>query len=36
MNKEYYNGQIVTEIRKMDIFYPAEDYHQNYYKNNPQ
>jgi len=22
---------IVTTIEKMDIFYPAEDYHQNYY-----
>jgi len=27
--------QIVTEIRAAAIFYPAEDYHQEYYKKNP-
>lgn len=26
---------IVTEITPLGIFYPAEKYHQNYYKNNP-
>jgi peptide methionine sulfoxide reductase msrA/msrB len=26
---------IVTEIRKFEKFYPAEDYHQDYYKVNP-
>ena len=33
-NKEYFNNEIVTEIQKFDAFYPAEDYHQEYYKNN--
>jgi peptide-methionine (S)-S-oxide reductase len=26
---------IVTEIAPFDRFYKAEDYHQNYYRNNP-
>ncbi|WP_261394953.1 peptide-methionine (S)-S-oxide reductase MsrA [Membranihabitans marinus] len=26
---------IATEIKKLDTFYPAEDYHQNYYPQNP-
>lgn len=26
---------IVTELRLLEVFYIAEDYHQNYYKNNP-
>ena len=25
---------IVTEIKKLEKFYPAEDYHKNYYENN--
>ena len=25
---------IVTEIKMLDTFYPAEDYHKNYYENN--
>ena len=28
-------GQIVTEIEQLIQFYPAEDYHQDYYKLNP-
>ena len=30
-----WNAPIVTEITKFDKFYPAEDYHQEYYQNNP-
>ncbi len=30
----YYENKIVTEISKLDVFYEAEDYHQDYYKNN--
>jgi peptide-methionine (S)-S-oxide reductase len=30
-----FNGEIVTEISKAAEFYPAEDYHQDYYKKNP-
>ena len=26
---------IVTEIEPFETFYPAEDYHQNYYRSNP-
>lgn len=26
---------IVTEITPLDVYYPAEDYHQNYFNNNP-
>ena len=29
-----YNDLIVTEISPLDIFYEAEDHHQNYYANN--
>lgn len=32
--KDWYD-RIVTQVEKLDIFYPAEDYHQNYFKNNP-
>ena len=30
-----YKNPIVTEISPFTIFYPAEDYHQNYYALNP-
>jgi peptide-methionine (S)-S-oxide reductase len=32
---EKLGDNIVTEVTGLDIFYPAEDYHQNYYNNNP-
>jgi peptide-methionine (S)-S-oxide reductase len=28
-------GQITTEIRPLDVFYPAEEYHQQYLAKNP-
>lgn len=30
-----YPAPIVTEIKAFEAFYPAEDYHQNYYRVNP-
>lgn len=32
---EKLGDNIVTEVTELDVFYPAEDYHQNYYNNNP-
>ena len=29
-----YNSPIVTEVVDLTVFYPAEDYHQEYYQNN--
>jgi methionine-S-sulfoxide reductase len=31
-----YEDKIVTEITKLDKYYKAEDYHQNYFKNHPE
>ena len=33
--EKIWNDPIVTEITKFEKFYPAEDYHQDYYSNNP-
>jgi peptide-methionine (S)-S-oxide reductase len=30
-----YEGRIVTELRPAETFWPAELYHQNYYRSNP-
>ena len=30
-----YGKQIVTELKKLDKFYPAEEYHQKYFDKNP-
>ncbi|MGR8942545.1 MAG: peptide-methionine (R)-S-oxide reductase MsrB [Gammaproteobacteria bacterium] len=30
-----YSAPLATEIRKFENFYPAEEYHQDYYKTNP-
>lgn len=35
LNKEVYNGKIVTEVTKFKKFYKAEEYHQNFEKRNP-
>ena len=30
-----FRSKIVTEITKTEVFYPAEDYHQDYFRKNP-
>ncbi|MGC8609020.1 MAG: peptide-methionine (S)-S-oxide reductase MsrA [Thermoplasmata archaeon] len=32
--KKVFKDPIVTKVEKFKAFYPAEDYHRNYYKNN--
>ena len=31
----YFSNEIITEIKPLEKFYYAEDYHQDYEKNNP-
>jgi peptide-methionine (S)-S-oxide reductase len=33
--KEKWGDVITTEVKKLESFYPAEDYHQNYYNKHP-
>ncbi len=33
--KETFEKPIVTELNPFEVFYPAEAYHQDYYRNNP-
>lgn len=33
--KSNWNSPIVTEITELNTFYPAEDYHQDYFNKNP-
>ena len=33
--EKIWDKPIVTEITKFEKFYPAEDYHQEYFENNP-
>ena len=35
LNKEVYNGKVATEVKKIDTFYKAEEYHQDFEKRNP-
>ena len=34
ISKKVFENSIVTEILKINVFYPAENYHHNYYNNN--
>ena len=34
-NSKIFSNQIVTEITALDKFWPAEDYHNDYYNKNP-
>lgn len=34
--QKLWSAPIVTEVTAFDVFYPAEDYHQEYFRNNPE
>ncbi len=33
--QKIFQSEIVTSMEKLEIFFPAEEYHQNYFKKNP-
>lgn len=33
--QKLWHSPIVTQVAPLDVFYPAEDYHQDYFANNP-
>lgn len=33
---KHWDKPIVTELKKLEKFYPAEEYHQNYFERNPE
>lgn len=33
--QQVFSSPIVTELKQFDVFYPAEEYHQGYFANNP-
>jgi len=35
VNRDVFGGKVVTEVKPLDVFYPAEEYHQGFYRNNP-
>jgi len=35
VSSQRFSEPIATEVTAVDVFYPAEDYHQDYYKKNP-
>lgn len=35
-NSFVFDKPVVTEVTEFTVFYPAEEYHKNYYKNNPE
>lgn len=35
LNASVFGGRIVTEVTPAGVFYPAEGYHQGFYRNNP-
>lgn len=33
--KKHWDAPLTTKLEKLDVFYPAEDYHQDYFNQNP-